>query len=116
MKLDLTFRQAADELAVLLQIGHQHDVGMLATLLVGEARPWRYRSEAAAEFDLLILAEGLVAEQDELIAVPGRENFAEGGIVERSGEVDPTNHRAERGGERANVDIDRESTRLNSSH
>jgi hypothetical protein len=80
---------------------------MLAGLFVGEARPRRDRAEAPAKFDLLIAAEGLIAQQDEAVAMPRGENLREARIIERLGEIDALDLGAERVGERPDADVRR---------
>src|SRR5262245_61489994 len=71
----------------LADVGDQHHGGMVAHELLGvDHRRW---TEFFREADLIVLAQLLVAQQDDEVRVPGVADLREGAIVDLLPEIDP---------------------------
>jgi hypothetical protein len=91
---------AADRAAVLDDVRDHEDLG-IARLAAVLAHVLLERAEAAAERDVLLGRQALVAEEDHLVLVPGRLDGAESFVVQRPRQVHPEYFGAQRGAGRA---------------
>ena len=100
MELHFAVGQRADRLAVLADVRHQHDFGMLHIggfgAHRGGARPALQRAEALSQAHLILFAQDLIAEQDDEMVAPSGGDAREGLVVDRPRQVDAANLRAER--------------------
>ena len=86
MKMHLAVGQRADQLAVLADVRDQHDGGMAADELRGVNLGWR--PEFFREADLVLLAQVLVAQENDQVLVPDFPDLREGAVVELPAQID----------------------------
>ena len=93
VELHFAVGQRADGLAVLANVGDQHHRGMAVHELPGVDDG--KRTETLGKADLILLAQVLVAQEDDEALVPCRQNLRKCSVVNVSAQVDIDDLRAQ---------------------